>query len=307
MNFSPHHEPIPPMELQILTHLQSRLHLSNQDKLNYENLYKGYIGEKKFFNVLKEKLSIDCIILNSLLLESNHTTFQLDHILIDQDRIYLFDVKNFEGDFYINNDCWYVASSNKEIRNPLLQLKRSEFLFRNLLPQVGCDLKVESYIIFINKEFMLYQAPLNKHIIYRSQMNRFLRKLNSQSSSLSGKHTKLAKFLIDNHINESPYNKLPNYDFHQLKKGIVCNHCGAFMKKYNRLNLKCMGCNSFERNDASVLRSVKEFHLLFPDKKITLDNIYKWCHILPKKMIGGILRKHFKLIDKARYSYYVYK
>lgn len=162
MKFSPLNKPRISTELQILTYLNSRMNLSKQDRLSYKNLHKGYIGEKKFYHLLAKGLSIDCLILSDLLLKNNHTEFQIDHLLICQNKIYLFEVKNFEGDFYIQNDHWYVAATGKEIRNPLLQLQRTEFLFRHLLEHLGFDLEIKSYIILINKEFMLYQAPFNQ-------------------------------------------------------------------------------------------------------------------------------------------------
>ncbi|MFY0757738.1 hypothetical protein AB1K32_02510 [Metabacillus dongyingensis] len=43
-------------------------------------------------------------------------------------------MKNYERDFYLERDKWY-SSSKLEIKNPLLQLKRNESLFRRLLQE----------------------------------------------------------------------------------------------------------------------------------------------------------------------------
>src|SRR5690625_5398454 len=74
--------PSPSLELQALHYLNPRTKLSTSDLRTYEILQKGYLGERKFYHLLKELLSSDCIVLFDLLLTSNGTTFQIDCILI---------------------------------------------------------------------------------------------------------------------------------------------------------------------------------------------------------------------------------
>jgi hypothetical protein len=161
-------------ELLILRSLNSRLNLSTKEKQYYINLEKGYEGEKKFEKLLENQLS-DFLILSDLLLEKNNTVFQIDSTLIFQKKIHLFEVKNYEGDFYIEKDIWY-SRSGTEINNPLEQLKRSESLFRRLLQDLRLTLPVEAHLIFINPEFTLYQAPMNLPIILPTQLNHFIKK-----------------------------------------------------------------------------------------------------------------------------------
>ncbi|WP_409973457.1 nuclease-related domain-containing protein [Bacillus sp. Bva_UNVM-123] len=89
-----------PDELKIFRILNVRMSLSDRDKKKYENLEKGFRGEQAFDEWLLA-LTCDCIILNNLLLEANNTVFQIDSLLITREKIYLFEVKNYEGDLYI--------------------------------------------------------------------------------------------------------------------------------------------------------------------------------------------------------------
>lgn len=308
MNFSPHHKPQPCLELQILTHLNPRMNLSSQEKLNYRNLTKGYIGEQKFYKLLKKELSINHILLNGLILESNNTEFQIDHLLICQNKIYLFEIKNFEGDFYVQNENWYVAVTKKEIRNPLPQLQRSEFLLRNLIQSLAPNLEVYSYIVFVNPEFMLYQAPFHQSIIFPTQINRLIKKINSEPSSLSNIHNHLARQLINKNIDQSIYERLPKYEFNQLRKGIFCNKCARLLPTYRYHKLKCENCGNEEITEDSIMRNIREFNILFPTKRITTSKIYEWCDVIPsKKTIRRILLKNLKLVHKRRHSYYLFK
>src|SRR5699024_5059442 len=96
-----HYKPTPTNELHILNRLNPRMTFSTHDQHHYENLLKGYKGERQFYHLLRDELSTTCIVLYDLLLEYNHTYFQIDCLIIYSDTIILFEVKNYEGDFYI--------------------------------------------------------------------------------------------------------------------------------------------------------------------------------------------------------------
>src|SRR5690625_1679348 len=192
-----HHTPAPPMELHILHLLYSRMNLSASERRQYENLHKGYKGEQKLHDLLHKQLSPDYLVVNDLLLKSNNTEFQIDTLLIGQNKIYPLEVKNYEGDFYIQKDNWYSVSSGNEIRNPLHQLKRSELLLQKFLQHIEVDFSIEPYLIFINPEFYLYQATLDLPIIFPTQVNRFIQQLNTISFNQTGHQQDLAKHLTD--------------------------------------------------------------------------------------------------------------
>ncbi|WP_238458072.1 nuclease-related domain-containing protein [Alkalihalobacterium alkalinitrilicum] len=138
----------------------------------------------------------------------HNTFFQIDTLLITTEKIYLFEVKNYEGDFLIEDDKWYTLTKT-EIKNPVLQVKRSEFLFQRLLQELGFNTfitSLETYLIFMNPHFQLYQAPLNMQIIFPTQLKRFLNNLNKKSTNqLTEKHSQLAeKLLTRKTVNYSP-------------------------------------------------------------------------------------------------------
>lgn len=197
-----------PLELQLLRCLHTRGKATEKVDSQITSLEKGYIGEELFDQKLVS-LTIDCLILNDLLLETNNTYYQIDSLLISEHKIHIFEVKNYEGDYVINGDRWQNLITEKEIKNPLLQLMRSESLFRQLLKQLGSNLTVEGHLVFINPGFFLYQAPPNLPIIYPSQLTRFMNSLNTQSSRIVEKHHKFAKKLLTLHIKESPFSLLP--------------------------------------------------------------------------------------------------
>jgi hypothetical protein len=277
--------------------------LSDQEKKNYYNLEKGFEGEVKF-DLLTEKLQSDCLVLNDLLLEVNNSVFQIDTAIIFQKTIYLFDVKNFEGDYYYENEKFYTKTGN-EIKDPLLQLKRCESLFRQLLQKLGVNFHVEAYLVFINPEFTLLQAPRSYPIIFLTQLNRFMKKLNILPSKLNQRHENLANQLNSLHQNETPYTQLLAYDYNQLQKGIICSSCHSLLTSVKKNKIVCEECEHQEVIDLAVLRSVAELKFLFPDRKITTNGVSEWCKVVEsKKTIGRILKQNFKPMGYGQWSYY---
>lgn len=290
-------------ELLILKSLNTRMNLSSKDKQHYFNLKKGYEGEV-IFDSLTEKLQCECLILNDLLLKTNNTMFQIDSLIIISKTIYFFEVKNYEGDYYYESDRIY-KKPNSEINNPLQQLSRSESLLRQLLHNLGFNPPIDASVVFIHPEFTLYQTPLNKPFIFPTQVNRYFNKLNTIPSKLNGEHKMLADKLISLHIEDSPFMQLPAYDDDQLRKGITCLECNSFSISVEGQNCVCKECGHKEIVSTAVMRSVKEFKLLFPNRKITTNVIHDWCKVVKsKKRIRIILGKNFTIIGVHRGSFY---
>ncbi|MBY0123328.1 nuclease-related domain-containing protein [Bacillus sp. S/N-304-OC-R1] len=297
-----------PAELKLMRYLSPRMKLSDKDINQYENLEKGFQGELQFDDWQRE-LSGKCLILNDLMLESQNTVIQIDSLLISYDKIYLFEVKNYEGDFYVDGDRWFTIA-RKEIQNPLLQLKRTETVLRKILQELGCSSPIESYLIFINPEFQLFQAPLNAPMIFSSQLNRFKNKLNRNSIKNNDRHHRLAERLLALHLKESPYLRLPQYSYEQLQKGMVCSSCSHFFSDFNTMKKEvvCDKCGFIESVRHAFLRSVEEFRFLFPERKITTSAIHEWCKIIKsKKVVWNLLSKNFKAMGQFRSTYYVEK
>lgn len=89
-----------PKELLITRHLNTRMNLNEKEEKNYLTMKKGYEGERKFDKLL-ESISDDCTILNDLLLENSNSLFQIDSLLIHEGTIFIINIKNFEGDYFI--------------------------------------------------------------------------------------------------------------------------------------------------------------------------------------------------------------
>ena len=292
------------LEITLLRSLNARMSLSEKDVRNYTRLRKGFEGEQKSDQWL-EGLSEEWLVIHDLLLEYNNSKFQIDTLLLSQDKVYPLDIKNFEGDYSAEGENWYT-SAKKDMKNPVHQQNRCVILFRSLLRNLNCHYPLEPYLIFINPEFHLYITTINPSLVFHSQLNRFLKKLNARSVKLNKRHYKLAEQLVALHIVESPYPHLPAYDYDQLEKGILCPKCFSLFSEIHGSKLTCGHCGCTEEVESAVLRSVTELSLLFPDQKITTKIVLDWCRIVKsEKTIRRILGKHYMRLGCSVSSHYV--
>lgn len=125
-------------EIKFLRILKAKGTLTEEEKQHLYVLEKGYEGEV-LFDALTDKLENENLVLNDLLLESNHSIFQIDSLLIFLKQVYLIDVKNFEGDYCFRPDGFYTINGIQK-KDPMVQLKRCELLLRQLLQKYGFNL-----------------------------------------------------------------------------------------------------------------------------------------------------------------------
>ncbi|UYG93525.1 nuclease-related domain-containing protein [Cytobacillus firmus] len=293
----------PSDELWSMRYLNTRMELTEKEKQHWANLEKGYEGEVKF-DLLTEKLTEERLVIHDLLLEVNNSYFQIDTLIISERTIHLIEIKNFQGDWHLESDKLYAANTGREYKNPVYQLKRSAALFRQLLQILMQTIPVEASVIFINPEFTLYQAPMDQPIILPTQISRFLKDLNHTPSKLNEGHRKLAQQLLSLHQTKNPYTILPDYHFDQLKKGMYCLDCHSLLSPVHK-NLVCEKCGGHEKMDQGILRNIKEFKLLFPERKLTSQSIYEWCNAnISKRTYSRVLKKYFTARGSTSNTYY---
>jgi hypothetical protein len=294
-------------ELKVYTSLNHRMDLEPSEKRRYRNLKKGYEGEV-MFDSLTARLDQKFLILNDLNLKSDNTTFQIDSLMITKEIIIPWEVKNFNGNYYYENDNFFICNNGKQITNPLHQLNRCETLLRPLLHRNGFHLPVEGYVSFINPEFFLYQAPQKKNINFRPQLNFLINELSMRPSNLTKLHHNLADFLLSAHTSEPENMRFPTYVYEELRKGIISACCHSFSLTLSEKKLVCSACGREEMIQSAVMRSIEELALLFPNTKITANLVYDWCNFdgLNRK-IRRILPKNYKIIGHGPHSYYVKK
>src|SRR5699024_9253613 len=145
-------------------------------------------GEKQFSNLLKEQLHQDHLQINDLLLNNHGTVFQLDTLLIFNQTVYLFEVKNYQGEFQLEKDYLHCYTTGKTYRNHLHQRKGSELMLSDSLSNIYMYFEVKTYLMFNNHRFILFQATRNHPFILPTLVFGYIRRLNQLPGTHSPKH-----------------------------------------------------------------------------------------------------------------------
>ncbi|MCM3599225.1 NERD domain-containing protein [Robertmurraya korlensis] len=293
-----------PEELLVLRYLRGR-----QKELDVEHLKileKGFSGELQWDSFVIDTLtSSSYLLLNDLLLTSSGgQMFQIDSLLLRK-KFFIFEVKNYDGEYFVENDRWYSIGKT-EIQNPLIQLQRTETGFRRLLKDLGIHLPVEAYVVFVNPEFTLFNAPHHPSLLLPSQLKRFILKMKQETYEMTKKDQIISNKISACHIEKSPYVRLPSYSYEDLEKGIRCGCCGRFLFPLSQSYVYCEMCRNKEAVETAVLRNVTEYQTLFPQKLVTTIGILEWCGgIVSEKTIRRILKKNFKTQGANRHTHFI--
>lgn len=176
---------------------------------------------------------------------------------------------------------------------------------KSLLNQMRVEVKVRSYLVFINPSFMLYGAIPHLSMIFPMQIQRFLKKVNSNTSSLTDHTFRLAQTLAQRRKCRSAYEQLPEYELAELKKGVFCKYCSTKLLRKKRLYFICNYCKKSWTLEEVLLSAIAQFNLLFPDLNVKTNKIYEWCNReLSMTYIRNTMKHYFKTIQNGSYTYY---
>ena len=293
-----------PNELKVFEALEERLPFSNDEKLFFHQLRQGYLGEQYWENLLVKRVEKSFFIVSDLRLQVSNQSFQIDSLLISNDRLYLLEVKHYTGDYIFEETRWFKIPS-KEVSNPLLQLHRSESLLRRWLQRHSIHIPIESYLIFTNDHFFLYQAPKMKQMVFPNQLHRFISSLHPKAT-MEINQQKLIELLMKQDLGEYPHPHLPIFSFQSLQKGIRCHSCRQLSLISKQRHLLCLNCKVKESIEQGFLRHLTELQILFPNHKLTTKLLHDWSdQIVSMKTIKRLLDKYFQPVGKHRWTYYI--
>ena len=132
------------------------LSLSNDED---QKRIAGKEGELQAKKILNHYLSENDLLLNNVNISIHGRNTELDYVVINNNGVFIFEVKNFSGKLVGNEDDQYwnkykISRGDKEyikeIRNPIKQLKREIYLLKEYLKYYGVDLWIEGYVLFVN-------------------------------------------------------------------------------------------------------------------------------------------------------------
>lgn len=282
--------------------------LADQEKFSHylHRETKGHDGERKLYDELK-KLTTDHIILSNLFFETkDEQKFQIDHLLLIGNVLFIYEVKNYEGEWNYGSEL-FVKRNNFSCPNPLIQLTRTKNCLKQLLQDLGfLGIEVKAAVAFVNPHFTLFNVPMGKALILPTQIVHHIQMMN-QFESITDSLRKIAQKLLENQSQANPFRKnIPPYRFEELKKGLRCKNCGDFVHPTTTKSYHCSSCTCFGNVSEAILAAASEFRRLFPDRKLTVQTLYEWSgKSCPKQRFSNVLRANFKMQGKYRGTYYL--
>lgn len=294
--------------LLIYEHLLARKNDLYEEVEQYERLFKGFVGEMTLSEFLKEVDEEKCLTLFDCLFEVEQKEIQIDCILLTSDTIYLLEVKNYNGDYYFQNNKIYHIRTNKEIFNPINQLERTQFLFQQLLQEMRMEYKVQSHIVFVNPSFWLYHAPYQASFVYPPQIRRFLSKISQNASPLTSDIHSFAKELLQRTKTYSNDDLLASIRLEEMKRGVFCEKCHKKLERVGKQYFSCAPCQESYKVDDVLLYAIAQFNLLFPELEMTTGLIVDWCgNMFSRVFVSRFLGRSLQMVRYGRFTHYIFK
>lgn len=215
------------------------------------NSIKGKVGESIVANIL-EQIPGHKRIINSIIINDNGKSRQIDHIFINECGIFIIETKNYSGNIYGKEkyEKWLQYLNNKkfEFENPIFQnyghkqivskiIENDNIIIPVVVFTTRCNLKVET-----NKNAVIYTTQLLKFI--QSQNKKLdINKIDEYYNKIL-EHKVLDDEVIKNH--NYNVNQYVNYK-EELKKEKVCPRC------YGKLIIRkgkygdFLGCSNYPK------------------------------------------------------------
>lgn len=296
------------INLLIMESLYRRMKLTGKGYYYYLNLDKGFVGEVKL-DRCSELAPGERLLLGDLFLKAGGKSRQIDALVITSKAALLYEVKNFEGEYIYKDDRVFRIGLDKPLFNPFSQLDEAETLLRQVFSELGIQLPVQSFVVFVNPNMTLYQAPQHPNLLMASNLDKHFEDTGKGLTRLTSQHKSSANKLCELCMPELRSQSIPEYTFEELRKGVTCAGCGSFIHEMTPKKSKyccCTKCGHKEIASVTLDRHIDECALLFPDLSLTSVMIHYWCGgLFELPRIRAHLKKRFKVQGKNRWTTYI--
>ena len=132
----------------------------------------GRMGERFATTIIKEILNDDDMLLTNVRIVAEGKQTELDNVIVNSNGVYIIEVKNWLGELYGDEDSrdWiqtkatYGGVYQKEVKNPIGQVKREIYILSRLLKENGLDVWINGYVFFVEMN-----SPITSEYVLRTQ------------------------------------------------------------------------------------------------------------------------------------------
>ena len=143
--------------LIVLIFLVTRLFRKKREQSEIKSA--GNKGEAYFNNMLKSILRNDDVLIRNVCLQVNGKEAEIDSLIINNNGIFIVEVKNYNGRLYgdIDDFEWTKEKISpggnvfyKQVKNPIKQIKRQTYILSQFLKENNIRIWISGYAYFIN-------------------------------------------------------------------------------------------------------------------------------------------------------------
>lgn len=143
--------------LIVLSFLAIRLFRKKREQREIKSA--GNRGEAYFNNMLKSILRNDDVLIKNACLNVNGKEAEIDSLIINNNGIFIVEVKNYNGRLYgdIDDFEWTKEKISpggnvfyKQVKNPIKQIKRQTYILSQFLKENNIRVWISGYAYFIN-------------------------------------------------------------------------------------------------------------------------------------------------------------
>ncbi|GGB03419.1 NERD domain-containing protein [Macrococcus hajekii] len=273
---------------EYLKSADGRIELNMADKLALKNYLKGFIGEKKYFEMAQQCGGIKLWDISL----KNPGLAQYDFIYIYDGKVYHLDIKNYSGEMRMMGQK-FVTGSDYYNQDILSQLERADYYLKKFVKMNGFTFEVISRIVFINPALKLNNFNQDPRIVLPHQVRNIV-DFFQKDRTASHEEIRLRDLLLIHHQQINPHERIAYYPFENMKKGIRCPSCrwvgmvGVEKKK----NVKCR-CG-YSNLKSEVLKITIDEMLRLKNAPVTRKEIEDWTSMKPRA-IQRVLKKYYKM------------
>lgn len=273
-------------------------HLDEQ----YQIMRQGFEGEKQFLKYLQES---KCQWFIHDLQIKLHNQVQFDFIAITDDTVFQFEIKNFSGDYFFENQRLY-RDTGFVAKNIISQYEVAHNTLRKLLHKFHIKRKVKSYVVFINETFTLTgELRSHIHLLLHSELYK-LKDMLSHNFKYD-ENEMIYKQLMELHkpflVNQYHFKRVA---LKEIAAGVKCIHCGTLLSPSQFFNVrkfvKCKRCGHILNRQEMLIRALYELYIL-KGEAFTLKEATIWTGV-SRSSIKRILYTKFERIGSGRMSKY---
>lgn len=291
-----------------LTYLAERGALSQESRLELLNQQKGLEGERRFDSLILQQLKGDALILNDLLLTYAGKTCQIDTLIVTGDKMILYEVKNYKGNFTLNRGQLQTVSG-RTLNNPAVQLSRTATLIQRMLEDGDISVTLEKYVVFVHPTFHLYHSNASDPFIFPTQIEAHFSRLSQKMGPLNETGYYLISKLLEAERKEAAYqNTLPAYTFSDCLKGLSCLRCSSLKLDKSQRRVTCRRCGHQASMSETIYFNIEQYRFLFPERRINTRNIAEWINIdVQNKRLRRILNAGYDRQCRTKRAHYTVK